>query len=94
MPVREKLSRIRLLLNDFLFGAMTFEMYRESIHLAKIYNDTVELLLLGHFLGIPFLPNYYTLKLLPYIVDRQQGFKNANLKEVDIFSILGESGAH
>ena len=87
-------KRIHLFLSDFFFGAMTYEMYRESIHLAKIYNDAVELLLLGHFLGIPFLPNYYTLRLLPYIIDRQQLFKTQALKEVDIFSIIGESGAH
>lgn len=83
-----------MLIQDFFFGAMTFEMYRESIHLAKLYNDTVELLLLGHFVGIPFLPNYYTLKLLPYIVDRQNTFKKQTLTEKDIFSIIGESGAH
>ena len=83
-----------MLLQDFFFGAMTFEMYRESIHLAKLYNDAVELLLLGHFVGIPFLPNYYTLKLLPYIVDRQDIFKKQTLMEKDVFSIIGESGAH
>ena len=81
-------------LNEFFFGAFTFELYRETLILSKTYASAIDLLLLGEFLGLPLLPNFYGLKLLPYLVGRKERFKHKYLKEKDTLELLGESGAH
>ena len=52
------------------------------------------MILLGEFLGIPFLSNYYTLRLLPYILGDLEAFKKRSLRERDILEIVGEFDAH
>jgi len=88
------LKRARDIIMDFIFGMSTFDLYRETLHIARSYKDSLYLLLLGEFLGIPFISNYYTLRLLPYLVGEIEDFKRRSLREKDLLEVMSEFDAH
>jgi len=88
------LKRARDIIMDFIFGMSTFDLYRETLHIARSYKDSLYLLLLGEFLGIPFISNYYTLRLLPYLVGEIEDFKRRSLRDKDILEVISEHDIH
>lgn len=87
-------SKVRKMVGDFIFGMSTYEMYREMLHIARSYRDSLYLLLLGEFLGIPFISNYYTLRLLPYLVGELEMFRKRSLRERDLLEAMSEFDIH
>ncbi len=73
------LKKVRDIIAYFIFKMSTFDLYRETLHIARSYRDSLYLLLLGEFLGIPFISNYYTLRLLPYLVGELEVLKRGVL---------------
>jgi len=77
-------SRLKRMLKEFLFGAFYFDLYKDSVKLAKSYNDFIYLIVLGEILGVPIMSTYYTLRLVPYIYKDLILWKTRQLKERDI----------
>ncbi len=46
------------------------------------------LITLGDMLGVPVLPPYYSLRLLPYLVPKISGWKRRMLREKDLTDAL------
>jgi len=71
-------------LGDMIYGATIYEMIRdlqkERSHLEHMFI----LIVFGDILGIPILPPYYTLRLLPYVVPSMPGWKRRLLRERDL----------
>ena len=44
----------------------------------------------GDLLGVPILPTYYTLRLLPYVVPRLQGWRRSMLRERDLTELCDQ----
>src|SRR5918912_717418 len=71
-------------LRGFLFG-MT--MYEQVLTFRKQRADLEHLFVLisfGDLLGVPVLPPYYTLRLLPYIVPLIRNWRYRMLREKDL----------
>ncbi len=71
-------------LRGFLFG-MT--MYEQVLAFRKQRADLEHLFVLisfGDLLGVPVLPPYYTLRLLPYIVPLIRNWRYRMLREKDL----------
>lgn len=87
---RPRRSRFVQALRDFLYGATVYEMVRdlhkERGHLEHLF----VLVVFGDFLGIPVLPPYYTLRLLPYVVPAIRGWKLSMLRERDLTELFVE----
>ena len=68
---------------QMLYGATVYEMVRdlhqERSRLERLFIVAV----FGDLLGVPILPPYYTLRLLPFVVPRLAGWKNSLLRERD-----------
>ncbi|HEX8969885.1 MAG TPA: hypothetical protein VF937_18525 [Chloroflexota bacterium] len=47
------------------------------------------LITLGDLVGVPILPPYYSLRLLPYVVPEINAWKRRLLRERDIVDLLG-----
>jgi len=47
------------------------------------------LIVFGDIVGVPVLPPYYTLRLLPYIVPRVDGWRRRMLREKDLTDLAG-----
>jgi len=71
-------------IGDVIYGATIYEMIRdlnkERSHLEHMFI----LIVFGDILGIPILPPYYTLRLLPYVVPSMAGWKRSMLRERDL----------
>ncbi len=87
------LSRIRAFfraLGDMIYGASVYEMVRdlkkERSHLEHLFI----LIVFGDFLGIPVLPPYYTLRLLPYAMPNITGWKRSMLRERDLSDLCDQ----
>jgi hypothetical protein len=87
--LRARLAAAGTWLRGVLFG-MT--MYEQVITLRKQRADLEHLFVLisfGDLLGVPVLPPYYTLRLLPYIVPLIHNWRNRMLREKDLTDLLG-----
>lgn len=87
-------DKVRRIVSDFIFGMSTYELYRETLHIARSYKDSLYLLLLGEFLGIPFISNYYTLRLLPYLVGELDVFRKRSLRDKDLLEVVSDLDIH
>lgn len=71
-------------LGEMLYGASVYEMVRdvrkERSHLEHLFIFVV----FGDFLGLPVLPPYYTLRLLPYAMPKIVGWRRSMLREKDL----------
>jgi hypothetical protein len=48
------------------------------------------LIVYGDLLGIPLLPPYYTLRLIPYIVPNLEGWRRSMLRERDLTDLIDQ----
>jgi len=71
-------------IGDIIYGATIYEMVRD-LHKERSHLEHMFILIVfGDILGIPILPPYYTLRLLPYVVPSMAGWKRSMLRERDL----------
>ncbi|MFZ5910515.1 MAG: hypothetical protein ACOYYU_10910 [Chloroflexota bacterium] len=71
-------------LGEMIYGATIYEMVRD-LHKERSHLEHMFILIVfGDILGIPVLPPYYTLRLLPYVVPSMAGWKRSLLRERDL----------
>ncbi|MBM3135607.1 MAG: hypothetical protein FJZ89_10095 [Chloroflexi bacterium] len=84
MPLASRLRRLRRVIGDIFYGATIYEMVRdvrkERAHLERLF----VLLVFGDLLGVPVLPPYYTLRLLPYVLPNIATWQRSMLRERDL----------
>jgi len=69
---------------DMIYGATIYEIVRD-LHKERSHLEHMFILIVfGDILGIPILPPYYTLRLLPYVVPNMAGWKRSMLRERDL----------
>jgi hypothetical protein len=64
-----------------LYGASGFEFEREAARIRGDLENLFIFLLMGDELGVPVLPPYYTLRLLPYLLETIPTWKRRLLRE-------------
>jgi hypothetical protein len=76
-------------LREILYGMTAHEM---DLGLRKERGDLDQLFMLivfGDLVGLPLLPPYYSMRLLPYIVPFMETWKRRLLREKDLTDFLG-----
>ncbi len=84
----DRLSSCRNTLKEFFYGMTVHEL---EIGFKKEKNDLNNLFMLvvfGDLAGLPLLPPYYSMRLLPYIVPHIAQWKRSVLRERDITDII------
>lgn len=72
-------------LKQILYGMTTHEWVREVERQRGSVERLFVLVVFGDLLvGVPILPPYYCLRLLPYIVPRLEGWRRGMLRERDL----------
>jgi hypothetical protein len=74
---------------EFLYGLTTYDWVRD---LRRDRGEVERLFILvtfGDLLGVPILPPYYTLRLLPYVVPVVNRWKHSLLRERDLTDLVG-----
>ena len=66
---------------EFLYGMMGMEIANHALEMRASLESLFMLGTVGDMLGIPVLPPYYSLRLLPYVLPQIQTWKRRVLRE-------------
>ncbi len=86
----EKLKGYVKTLREVLYGYTAYEIDREVRKEKGYINNLFMLVIFGDIAGLPLLPPYYAMRLLPYIIPQIDTWKRSVLKERDITDVLVE----
>ncbi len=81
-------QKIKKSVLDFVYGMATHEMTRQALKTRGSMEHLFILITMGDLLGIPILPPYYSLRLLPYVVPQISTWKRRMLREKDLTDAL------
>src|SRR5215216_6652685 len=87
--IAERLQTWRRVLGEILYGMAVHEMVRHVQRTRGSMEHLFILITLGDLVGVPILPPYYSLRLLPYVVPEINSWKRRLLRERDITDLLG-----
>jgi hypothetical protein len=68
-------------LRAFLYGMMNYEFERHTIEMRANLDTLFMALTFGDMLGLPIIPPYYTLRVLPFIVPNVETWKRRVMRE-------------
>jgi hypothetical protein len=71
-------------LREILYGMASHDMSRYAIRTRASMEHLFILITMGDMIGIPILPPYYSLRLLPYVVPQISTWKRRLLREKDV----------
>jgi hypothetical protein len=81
-------KRIGRSFKEFLYGMAGHDMTRFALKTRGSMEHLFILITMGDLLGIPILPPYYSLRLLPYVVPQISTWKRRMLRERDLTDAL------
>jgi hypothetical protein len=87
MTEQEKASAAKRLwqnIRDIVYGMAAHDMSRAALRTRASMEHLFILITMGDLLGIPILPPYYSLRLLPYVVPQIATWKRRMLREKDV----------
>ncbi len=86
-PKQEKRGGLGGLVDNFkqvMYGMAAHDMSRYAIRTRASMEHLFILITMGDLIGVPILPPYYSLRLLPYVVPNIATWKRRMLREKDI----------
>ena len=69
---------------ETIYGMAAHDMSRAALRTRASMEHLFLLITMGDLLGIPILPPYYSLRLLPYVVPQIATWKRRMLREKDV----------
>ena len=75
-------------LKEIAYGMSTHDMSRYAMRTRASMEHLFILITMGDLLGVPILPPYYSLRLLPYVVPQISTWKRRMLREKDLTDAL------
>lgn len=73
---------------EFFYGMAGHDMTRFALKTRGSMEHLFILITMGDLLGVPILPPYYSLRLLPYVVPQISTWKRSMLREKDLTDAL------
>lgn len=86
---REKIDEIFEWIRGFFYGMMFYETVRTFRRQRADLEHLFVLISFGDLIGVPIIPPYYNIRLLPYIVPLINVWKNRMLRERDLTDLIG-----
>ena len=71
-------------LREFMYGMTVHELHMESKKAKTNLDHLFMLIVFGDLVGLPLLPPYYSMRLLPYIIPTVNLWKRSMLREKDL----------
>jgi hypothetical protein len=82
------LKKIGMSAIEFIYGMAGHDMTRFALKTRGSMEHLFILITMGDLLGVPILPPYYSLRLLPYVVPQISTWKRRMLREKDLTDAL------
>jgi hypothetical protein len=83
-PLLLNLTAYLKALREFTYGMTVHELHLESKKEKTNLDHLFMLIVFGDLVGLPLLPPYYSMRLLPYIVPTVNLWKRSMLREKDL----------
>ena len=88
-----RLRKLIHILGQMFYGATVYDWIRELEKERGMVERLFVLVVFGDVLGVPILPPYYALRLLPYVVPHIETWRYSMMRERDLVDLLdGELG--
>jgi hypothetical protein len=71
-------------MKEVLYGMASHDMSRYAVRTRASMEHLFILITMGDMIGVPILPPYYSLRLLPYVVPQIATWKRRLLREKDV----------
>jgi hypothetical protein len=78
--LRKFLGKVR----EVTYGMASHDMTRHAMRTRASMEHLFILITMGDLLGVPILPPYYSLRLLPYVTPQISTWKRRMLREKDV----------
>jgi hypothetical protein len=79
--LRTRAGELMMSLKRFVYGMTAYEFERYALSERARLEDLFVVITLGDIIGVPILPPYYSLRLLPFAVPRVEAWKRRLLRE-------------
>ncbi len=87
---RDRIRHAMHAVGEILYGMTVYEWVRECNKSRGELERVFILIVFGDLLGIPILPPYYVLRLLPYAVPQIEGWRRSMLRERDLTDLFDQ----
>ncbi len=91
MPVRpltpergERRGGVFAALREFLFGMTGYEFAQHAVEMRASLETLFMVITVGDIIGVPVIPPYYALRLLPHVTPQVATWKRRVLRERDM----------
>ena len=74
-------GRIRAVLAEFAFGMTGYEFARQALATRTAMENLFMIVVVGDMIGLPVIPPYYSLGLVPFVVPEITTWKRRVLRE-------------
>lgn len=71
-------------LREFLFGMTGYEFTRHAVEMRASLETLFMVITVGDIIGIPIIPPYYALRLLPHVTPQMATWKRRVLREREL----------
>lgn len=78
------MAAVRRASREFLYGMTVHELAVETRRARGEIEQLFMLVVFGDLIGLPILPPYYSMRLLPFVVPSLQRWKRSALRERDL----------
>ena len=85
----EKKGGLLRTMKDFFYGAAAHDSARNALKSRASMEHLFMLITVGDMLGVPVMPPYYSLRLLPHLVPQIPTWKRRMLREKDLTDGFG-----
>ncbi len=85
---RKLLRRLLDAAKEVVYGMASHDTVRYALKTRASMEHLFILITMGDLLGVPILPPYYSLRLLPYVVPQIATWKRRMLREKDLTDAL------
>lgn len=75
-------------IREVFYGMTVYDWARELDKARGEHNRLFTVLIFGDLVGVPILPPYYTLRLLPYLVPHLEAWRRSMLRERDFTDMI------
>jgi hypothetical protein len=78
---RPRRTRLRAALREFFYGMTGLEFARHALETRAALETIFMVATVGDMVGVPVIPPYYSLRLLPYVVPEVSTWRRRVLRE-------------
>jgi hypothetical protein len=89
----QRLTAFRDALREFAYGMTGYEFARHAIETRATLENLFMVVVVGDMIGLPVIPPYYSLRLLPFVTPEILAWKRRVLRERD-FTDLHDHHLH